>query len=651
MKHLFVFGIAAGMAGMAVAAQTALTDAFAPATGGNVHLAGRGGESADACIRARAYSDWARGAMYEECVNAFRTHWDDRVGWQNEYWGKTMLCYAGAADYTQDPRLKAWIVEKTHAFLKEFQKPNGYLSTYSKEDFLRKNPENPDAKQHWCFNIWGRKYTFWALVEIYKVTGDKAALDGAVKMADHLIAQLRRLNLTLDKTGAWNGISSMSILRPMLELYHITGNPAYLALSTDIVRAMDAEPANPGTIIRDAFRKEKICTWYPEAAFWAKAYETQSCLEGLVDYYRTTGEKRVLDAVLAYHKHLMNEELNPMRSAGYFDHFLDARHHVNGMTELCDVTHWIRLNRELLLLTGDAKYADIIEEAFYNAFLAGVWRDGRWGAHIIRSHGTRHLSAPPQTGMFEHQCCPDNMMRTYFDFAGSACGLAPDGAVAVALYSDATASLPGAKVAISGGYPYADTPVTVKVTREKAGKVRFRIPRWSQTFKLNGQAVTAKNGWFEVDAPAGERAWTLAFDMSPRTEDIPAGTESIPPSPQRHSLDVLQYTVHFMEWYTPDMAGLSRHDPAMLVFRGPLVLAKGRLAGTSRDETLGASTVRGYGWKASLRPAPHTAENAGVPQAWFLTLSRGPESKTIPVSDFASVSNVDDPSNWFSLWF
>ena len=83
MKHLLVFGTVAGLAGMAVAAQTALTDAIAPATGGNVHLAGRAGESADACIRARAYSDWARGDMYEECVNAFRTHWDDRVGWQN----------------------------------------------------------------------------------------------------------------------------------------------------------------------------------------------------------------------------------------------------------------------------------------------------------------------------------------------------------------------------------------------------------------------------------------------------------------------------------------------------------------------------------------------------------------------------------------
>ncbi len=652
MRHLIVMGAAAGAVGLAMAATPAVEDMFPPAAVKDVRLAGRAGESADACIRARAYSDWARGDMYEECVNAFRTHWDDRVGWQNEYWGKTMLCYAGAADYTQDPLLKAWIVEKTHAFLKEFQKPNGYLSTYSKEDFLRNNPANPDAKQHWCFNIWGRKYTFWALLDIYRVTGDKAALDGAIKMADHLIAQLKRLGLTLDKTGAWNGISSMSILRPMMDLYRITNNQAYLALAKDIVRAMDAEPSNPGTLIRDAFRKEKICTWYPEPAFWAKAYEIQSCLEGLVDYYRTTGEKRVLDAVLAWHRHLMDEELNPMRSAGYFDHFLDARHHVNGMTELCDVTHWIRLNRELLILTGDAKYADIIEEAFYNAFLAGVWRDGRWGAHIIRSHGTRHLSAPPQTGMFEHQCCPDNMMRTYFDFAGSVAGLSKDGTLSVALYSDATASFPGAKVSISGGYPYADTPVTVSVTRDKPGKVRFRVPRWSRTFRLDGRQVTADGGWYEVDAPAGTKAWSLAFDMSPRTEDIPAWGEPIPPSPQQnHSHEVMKYTVHFMEWYTPDMAGLTRHAAAMQVFRGPLVLAKGRLAGTSREETLFATTIKGYGWKASLKPAPHAAENAGVPQAWLLTLSRGIESKTIPVSDFASVSNLDDPSNWFSLWF
>ena len=39
-------------------------------------------------------------------------------------------------------------------------------------------------------------------------------------------------------------------------------------------------------------------------------------------------------------------------------------------------------------------------------------------------------------------------------------------------------------------------------------------------------------------------------------------------------------------------------------------------------------------------------------QAWTLVLEKdGVETKSIPVADFASVSNIDDPANWFSLWF
>ena len=29
----------------------------------------------------------------------------------------------------------------------------------------------------------------------------------------------------------------------------------------------------------------------------------------------------------------------------------------------------------------------------------------------------------------------------------------------------------------------------------------------------------------------------------------------------------------------------------------------------------------------------------------------GGETREIPVADFATVSNLDDPANWFSLWF
>ena len=686
----------------------------------DVKLLGRAGDAADACLRARAYSDWARGPMYEECVNSFRTHWDDTnpngPGWQNEYWGKTMLCFAGAVAYTRDPALKGWVLDRAHEFIAEFQQQNGYLSTYSREDFLRNNPEDPDARHHWCFNVWGRKYTLWALIELHKATGDAECLTSAVKMADHLIAQLDRLGLTLDKTGAWHGLSSMSILRPLLELHHLTGTDRYLALAHDIVRAMDAEPATPASLVKNAFREEPIVTWFPLPTFWAKAYEILSCLEGLVEYYRVTGERRALDAVLAWHGHLVREELNPMGSAGYFDHFLNAATHVNGMTELCDVTHWIRLNRELLLLTGDPRYADYIEEAFLNAFLAGVSRDGRWGAHIVRSHGTRHLSAPAQTGMLLHQCCPDNMMRTYFDYAGSQVARAADGALCVLLYTDGAASVGADRVEISGGYPWADGPVSVKVTLAAAGKVRFRVPQWANGTRFVASAETsagaartepgpppangtrfvapaetsdaasrtepgpppakgtrfvapaetsagaartepgppsaANDDWIEVDGKAGENAWLLRFDMAPRLVAWTGCEEAIPPSPQSGNGEIPEYTVHFMEWYTPDMAGLSRHEPAMRVLRGPLVLAKGRLAGTSREETLFATTLRGEGWRAAaLRPAARTAANVGVVQPWTLVFERDGETRAIPVADFASVSNVDDPANWFSLWF
>ena len=624
---------------------------------GDVSLRGRSGRAADACIRSRVDSPWARGTMYEEAVNAFRTHWDDLRGgggWQNEYWGKTMLCFAGAAEYTGDPALKAWMIDKTHAFLDEFQKPNGYLSTYAKEDFLRAHPENPDAKRHWCHNIWGRKYTFWALIELHRVTGDARALDAARKMADHLIAQLNRLGLTLDRTGAWNGISSMSILKPLLELYRLTRHPPYRKLADDIVAELSAEKSDPGALLHNSFKKDNICNWYPEPGFWAKSYEILSCFEGLVEYYRQTGNQRVWDGVQAFYNHIVAEEMNPMGAVGFFDHFLNAANRVNGMVELCDVVHWIRFNRELFALTGETRYVDMIENAFYNAFLAGVSRDGRWGAHIIRSHGSRHLFAPPQTGMTEHQCCPDNMMRTYFDWAQSLVAEHADGSILLLQYCDASASLQDASIFVRGGYPWADGPVSVVLEVRRPRRMRLRIPAWSKTITVNGIKRVAKKGWCELAVPSGKSAWTVEFDMSPRLVDWTAREEVLPPSPQVENsvTDIGRYTVHFMEWYTPEMRGLCRTDSAVRILRGPLVLAKGRVAGTERAETLDATSVRGGGWRASLSRCADTPQSAGVEDVWMLTLTGPHETqKVLPVSDYASVSNIDHPENYFSLWF
>ena len=59
-------------------------------------------------------------------------------------------------------------------------------------------------------------------------------------------------------------------------------------------------------------------------------------------------------------------------------------------------------------------------------------------------------------------------------------------------------------------------------------------------------------------------------------------------------------------------------------------------------------------WGAeALAASPRRAGNAGVWGAWTLTLKRadGGMERKIPVADFWSVSRIDDPENWFSLWF
>ena len=637
-------------------------DVLTPAAPGDVKVLGKPGELFQSSLNHRVFSQHAQGAVYDEAENAFATHWDDqngRSGWQNEYWGKTMLCYAGAIRYTHDKKLADWCVKKAHHLIDTYQKPDGYLSTYGEQDLLRRNPKNPDYEKHWCFNIWGQKYTMWALIELHQATGDAKCLKAAEKMMDQMISQMKRLGVTIDQTGSWAGISSMTILRPLLELNRLVPKQSYRELADHIVKVTDVatEPKPQVNLIHDALSDRPVATWFYKPMFLSKAYELQSYFEGVADYHRYTGNARALAATEAFWGHLYREELNPMRSASYFDHFLYAKHHVNGMTELCDVTHWIRLNRELWKITGEAKYLDCIEEAFYNAFLSGVTPDGAWGAHIIRSHGTRHLTAPAQTGMKLHQCCPDNMLRTFYDWADTVADVANDGSWEVNLYSDADIVLPGAKMEIRGNYPVSEN-FRLKVVAEKSGRLRLRVPGWAKAIEVDGKALTPTKGRVELMLAAGGTTLDLRLAMparlieseAPAYEDIDTVTELDTQKPDG-------YTKRFMSWYTPEMKGLERRTPAAQIMRGPLVLAKGRAAGTCRNETLEFNTINGQGgWKLSLAEAPRTAKNVGVWGSWTLTLEKPIREKpsmkkVIPVADYWSVSNMDDPENWFSLWF
>ena len=395
---------------------------------GGVALRGAVGAKADVLFERRLTGATARGDIFNEAVNAFATRNDDlhpyppgvtnHYGWwQGEYWGKTMLSQCAYARYSGREDVKAFIRAKSRDLVRRFQRPNGYLSSYDDEDHV--------FGFNW--NVWSRKYTMWALLEAYDLTGDAFLLDAAARMADHLATQLKRLDIPLAKTGYFAGLPSMSILKPMVLLAERTGEKRFMDFARAIVADNDRPDGRCPNLVANAFGNRPVHDWYPNPAGWAKAYEMMSVVEGFVEYARATGERRPLEAAERIWENLRSSEWNAIGSVGYHDHFTGAASYPNAISESCDVIHWMRLCKYLHEATGDAKYLDAWEAAFLNAFLAGVFRDGEWGTHDVRSHGRRHLQGLYEVQMTYHFCCIANAPRGFCDWADGQVVAAPDG--------------------------------------------------------------------------------------------------------------------------------------------------------------------------------------------------------------------------------
>ena len=88
------------------------------------------------------------------------------------------------------------------------------------------------------------------MIEAYRATGDAAILDSAKRQADQLIEMLLRQKLRLHDTGTpqMNGLPSMSIIKPIVILYELTGDMRHL----DFVREKmmtHTTPSPPQTAI------------------------------------------------------------------------------------------------------------------------------------------------------------------------------------------------------------------------------------------------------------------------------------------------------------------------------------------------------------------------------------------------------------------
>ena len=609
----------------------------------NVRLLGRPAEKMNAFFRERMLSRHAQKEIFGEARSAFRDRNDDErsvdgkmgVGglWRGEFWGKLMLSTARVADYLQDPALLTFVKEECHRMI-QLQDADGYLGSYaSRENVSIPAADRPGMRQTYgwntVWNLWNRKYCIWAMLMAYKVTGDPEILESAVAQMTQWIDMMHRLNMPLYLTGQPEkvGLPSMSVLKPLLMLYRETDDIKYLAYAKEMLADWDRADGACPNFFRNADREDPLYTWYPNPQSWGKSYEMMSCLDGLLEYWRLGADRRALDTVIQLRENLVRSELNVLGDVGYVDQFYGAAEEPNAATEICDTIHWIRLNYDLYLITGEDEYMDAVEFAYFNAFLAGVFRDGTWGAFTVRD-AVRH-DHDRQCGYAYNHCCVNNIPRTFMDMAAGTVTVDRKHVFHVNFYQDAKVELDGVTFEISGNYPVGDS---VFVRTSEPVNVQFRKPGWCPSLRI---------------ARPTDTLYVLMFDMAPRI--IERATRMKP-------VDVRDwhYTRYMCRWQSPsdELRVSYRSEPAATVMWGPLVLAKSARLGATRAELLNRRSINGKGCTVVLTPVE--TEDDDVWCAWDVRiLKNGIEQIHTRACDYQSAG--DDPygpgAARFSVWF
>ena len=635
-------------------------DRVSPAASRDVKLGSFSKLISDRFFEERVFCDFAKNVIYQETEDAFVNQIDDAefIGvWQGEFWGKWILSAVEVCKMTGDAELKSFVQNAAHKLL-SLAREDGYLNTYKNSlNVFRVDPKEAKLKCNksvdWNWNIWCRKYTLWGLLSVYELTGDAAILAGARRLADHLIDELAANGIELRKTGTFVGLPSCSILKPMLLLYRYTDDAKYYNFALhEIGDNWDREDNACPNLIKNGIEGKRITDWYPNSPSWAKAYEMMSCYEGLCELYRYTANERHLKAAEGVYEILKKYELNPAFSVAYNDVFADAADEINLISEPCDAIHWMRLCYELFCLTGNVKYIDTIELAYYNAFLAGVFRDGKWGARGVRGAAC-HNWAFNQAGMQYQHCCVNNMPRAFARIAEVTL-MQSEEAVFLNLYEASTASIAyeGGSVAveIKSGY-FANGAFEVDVTYTgKQKPIRFRIPAWTKKAEIvvGGVTYTPEAGYFEI-LPT-ESSFTVSFDF--HTEAV-VHTFDKPVNPYTELVDGKPHWKR-ARWICRKAPGEPAEERFLEEVRctityGPLLLARSCMIGNTAEEMFEGDWIDG---SFSCQVVDAREDAGSVRLMLDVTLTNGEKTIAATVCDYASAGDLmPENPDYFSIYF
>jgi len=401
------------------------------------------------------------------------------------------------------------------------QEPDGYLNTYYAGD-KAKDRMQPQI-QRWGHELYNIGHMIQGGIAYYRSTGDTTLLDSGRRFVDDFL--LPGFGPGPDKKAIFSGHPEMEMA--LIEMYRTSGNKNYLQLAGYILQGDDRIKVPKEAYVYHFCGKPFTSRTHLEGHAVRAMY---ACC-GATDYYLETGDPTYWKTLNALWEDLVGTQMYVTGGVGARsdgEAFGDPYELPNftAYGESCAAIGNMMWNWRMLMATGEAKYADVIERALYNGINSGMSLDGT--LYCYRNP----LGFDPSGGdkirnpWYDTTCCPPNLERTFASLPGYFYSTSKDG---LYLHLYGNSQLDGK---LQDGTPLGVVQKTdypwdgaVEISVSPANPVEFtlylRIPGWS-----NGTRV-AVNGATVSGATPGQylalkRKWKsgdlvrLEFEMKPQ---------------------------------------------------------------------------------------------------------------------------------------
>ncbi len=402
--------------------------------------------------------------------------------------------YATTRDEELDRRMDG-IIET----IGKAQREDGYIHTPVIISQRQHQAEAGEFRNRLDFETYNMGHLMTCACTHYRATGKTSLLRIAEKAADFLYATYKNSPQDL----ANNGICPSHYMG-VVEMYRTVRNPKYLELAQGLVDLRDrVEGGTDHNQDRIPFREQTEAVGHAVRANYLYA--------GVADVYAETGDASLLAALekiwcdVAYRKMYVTGATGALYDGASPDgskahssiqlvHQAYGRPYqlpnVTAYNESCATVGFVLWNWRMLSITGEARFADLLELALYNGVLATVSLDGK---EFFYANPLRRVRDVPFELRWSRKrepyiscfCCPPNTVRTVAEVSAYAYGISDEG-IWVHLYGSSVLDthLPGGaliRLRQKTEYPWEGAiRIAVETAPKNECSLFLRIPGWAE---------------------------------------------------------------------------------------------------------------------------------------------------------------------------